>query len=203
MQTVGDVMTREVRTVRTDEVIGPIRDLMLDGELHGVPVLDHDGGLVGIVTASDLVEEWAPEQGVVTVMSDRVRTVTATTTVTAAAREMVQHHLHHLVVLESGDVAGVVSSFDLLRVLAHTVEQAPKKVTGRARAEVGDHLVIRGHQEGRPERRAIIVQVRGEDGTPPYVVRWLDDPHDEPHDVLFFPGSDADIEHPTADSGTA
>jgi hypothetical protein len=30
------------------------------------------------------------------------------------------------------------------------------------------------------------------------LVQWLDDPHDEPHEVLFFPGPDADIEHPSA-----
>ena len=46
---------------------------------------------------------------------------------------------------------------------------------------------------GRKERKATIVEARGEGGGPPYVVHWHDDPHDEPHDVLFFPGSDADI----------
>ena len=48
---------------------------------------------------------------------------------------------------------------------------------------------------GRVERRATIVEVRGEDGGPPYVVHWEDDPHDVPHDHLFFPGPDADVEH--------
>lgn len=63
------------------------------------------------------------------------------------------------------------------------------------RAEIGDRLVIRGHAVGRPERTATIVEVRGADGAPPYVVRWDDDPHDVPQDHLFFPGSDADVEH--------
>lgn len=63
------------------------------------------------------------------------------------------------------------------------------------KASVGDRLVIRGHTMGRPERRATILEVRGEDGGPPYVVRWDDDPEERPHDHLFFPGSDADVEH--------
>lgn len=62
------------------------------------------------------------------------------------------------------------------------------------KATVGDKLVIRGHAVGRPERRATIVEIRGEDGGPPYVVHWDDDPADEPQDHLFFPGPDADIE---------
>jgi hypothetical protein len=63
------------------------------------------------------------------------------------------------------------------------------------KAAVGDELVIRGHAIGQHERHATIVEVRGEDGDPPYVVHWHDDPHDVPQDHLFFPGPDADVEH--------
>lgn len=62
-------------------------------------------------------------------------------------------------------------------------------------ARVGDKLVIRGHAVGTHERTATIVEVRGDDGSPPYLVRWDDDPHDVPQDHLFFPGPDADVEH--------
>jgi hypothetical protein len=63
------------------------------------------------------------------------------------------------------------------------------------KASVGDKLAIRGHAVGTVERRATIVEVRGADGGPPYVIRWDDDPHDVPQEHLFFPGSDADVEH--------
>ena len=63
------------------------------------------------------------------------------------------------------------------------------------KAEVGDKLVIRGHAVGTHERSATILEVRGPDGGPPYLVRWDDDEHDEPEAHLFFPGSAADVEH--------
>lgn len=63
------------------------------------------------------------------------------------------------------------------------------------KAAAGDKLVIRGHSVGQRERHATIVEVRGADGAPPYVVRWDDDLHDEPQEHLFFPGSDAEVEH--------
>lgn len=63
------------------------------------------------------------------------------------------------------------------------------------KAEVGDRLVIRGHAIGTKERHATIVEVRGTDGGPPYVVHWDDDPGEVPSDHLFFPGPDADVEH--------
>jgi hypothetical protein len=61
-------------------------------------------------------------------------------------------------------------------------------------ATIGDHLVIHGHAVGSRSRRATIVEVRGPDGGPPYVVRWDDEAGDEPSGHLFFPGPDADLE---------
>lgn len=63
------------------------------------------------------------------------------------------------------------------------------------RAAVGDKLVIRGHAVGQPEKHATIVEVRGPDGEPPFVIHWDDDPPDPALDHLFFPGPDADVEH--------
>lgn len=36
-------------------------------------------------------------------------------------------------------------------------------------AEVGDRLIV----EGDPARTGLIIAVRHEDGSPPYVVKWL------------------------------
>ncbi len=53
-------------------------------------------------------------------------------------------------------------------------------------AKVGDMLVIRGHRTDEPDRTAEIVEVHGETGHPPYVVRWEDG-----HQSLIFPGPGA------------
>lgn len=58
-------------------------------------------------------------------------------------------------------------------------------------AAVGDRIVIKGHHVGEPDRDAKILEVRGEGGGPPYMVEWGDDGHVG----LFFPGSDAVVEH--------
>lgn len=65
-------------------------------------------------------------------------------------------------------------------------------------ASVGDRIVIRGHRVGEPERDCEVLEVHGQDGGPPYVVRWAD----SGHECLFFPGSDA-IVVPYADAGHA
>lgn len=59
------------------------------------------------------------------------------------------------------------------------------------RASVGDRLIIKSHHVGEPDRDAEILEVRGPDGLPPWVIRW----EDSDHEVLFTPGPDAVVEH--------
>ena len=192
MHTVQEVMSEDVHTATTTDVVGPLRDLMLQQSIHSVPIVDGRGTLVGIVTSSDLVEEWAPAMGVQTVMSRAVETVSRHCSVVDAARTMVERRIHHLVVTERGTIVGVVSSFDLLEHLAGRVEQADAASSLGFRARVGDILVVRGAHVGDRDRRAVIEEVQGTDGSPPYLVRWTDDRDERAH--LYFPGPDAHIE---------
>ncbi|WP_279510090.1 DUF1918 domain-containing protein [Actinomadura sp. 7K507] len=52
--------------------------------------------------------------------------------------------------------------------------------------------MVRGHQVGEADRKALITEVHGRDGAPPYVVEW-----DDGHTSTYYPSSDALIEeHP-------
>lgn len=59
-------------------------------------------------------------------------------------------------------------------------------------AAVGDRLHIHGRAVGTPDQSAEIIEIRGKDGAPPYLVR-----HPDGHEALIFPGPDASVEHPT------
>jgi sulfide:quinone oxidoreductase len=52
---VADVMTRDVVTVRQGSALAAVADLMVARKLSGVPVLDVDDRLVGIVTEADFL----------------------------------------------------------------------------------------------------------------------------------------------------
>ena len=56
-------------------------------------------------------------------------------------------------------------------------------------ASVGDRIHVNGTHVSDHERDGEILEVRGKDGTPPYVVRWSD----TGHEALVFPGPDATI----------
>jgi hypothetical protein len=58
------------------------------------------------------------------------------------------------------------------------------------RAVRGDQLLVRGRHVGDEDRSGEIIEVHGEDGGPPYLVRWNDG-----HESVFMPSSDTIVEH--------
>jgi hypothetical protein len=58
------------------------------------------------------------------------------------------------------------------------------------KAMVGDRLVVRATHVDGPVRDGEVVEVKGTNGEPPYLVRWSDG-----HEGLFFPGPDTAVEH--------
>jgi len=58
------------------------------------------------------------------------------------------------------------------------------------RAAIGDRLHFEGKRVGIHEHAAVVVEVRGEDGAPPYLIR-----HADGHETVVYPGADVWIEH--------
>ena len=57
------------------------------------------------------------------------------------------------------------------------------------RAAVGDRLHVHGKVVGTPEQTLEVIEVRGSDGGPPYLVR-----RDDGQEALIFPGPDTSVE---------
>jgi hypothetical protein len=63
-------------------------------------------------------------------------------------------------------------------------------------ADIGDRLVVKGHHIGETDREAVVLEVHGQGGAPPFRVRWSDG-----HESVFVPSSDTIVEHrPTSTS---
>ncbi|MEE1814731.1 DUF1918 domain-containing protein [Streptomyces sp. SP18ES09] len=58
-------------------------------------------------------------------------------------------------------------------------------------ASVGDKLLVHGRTVGHHDRTAEVLQVLGENGTPPYRVKFDDDGHE----ALMSPGPDTVVRH--------
>lgn len=64
-------------------------------------------------------------------------------------------------------------------------------------AKVGDKLLVHGRKVGDAEQHSTIIEVRGPDGGPPYLVR-----HADGSEGLVFPGPDC-VVVPDAQAGEA
>ncbi|GAB3547624.1 hypothetical protein J2S53_002440 [Actinopolyspora lacussalsi] len=60
------------------------------------------------------------------------------------------------------------------------------------KATTGERLHMHSRTVEQPDRVGVILEVRGEDGNPPYLVRF-----DDGHERLVYPGTDCEVEgHP-------
>jgi CBS domain-containing protein len=157
-----DVMTSPVVTVHPDARVEEIARLLLERRISGVPVVDADGRLVGIVTEGDLMrrpelgterhrgwwlrlfgdereraEAYARAHGsrAEEVMTRNVITVAEEAPLSEIARILEEHHIKRVPVVRDGKVVGIVSRANLLHGLAARPAPTPP--------------------EGRPDDRAI------------------------------------------------
>jgi CBS domain-containing protein len=127
--TMSDLMARDPILIGADASLTDAAKLMDLHHVHGLPVVDPDGSLVGVLSQTDLNRArsteylWAnwPGLAVRHLMTSPAITVHKSTPLIIAARRMEEHQVHRLVVVEDGDERspiGVLSMTDLIHALA-------------------------------------------------------------------------------------
>ncbi|MGE3139360.1 MAG: DUF1918 domain-containing protein [Thermoleophilia bacterium] len=199
---VRDVMTTELVTCTSDVPLAEVAELILRHQIHSLVVLappagDPDGEATdwSVLTGVDLVASlWSGELGHAGSIAALPRVVVdGEASVADAARVMSENATTHVVVVDDrGDPIGIISTLDLARVLISGGEGQPQPETAHqpARVHAGDRLVIAAHHQGGRPRDAEVLEVRGEDGGPPFLVRWQDTGRVSIH----YPGSDATVQ---------
>jgi len=126
---VGDLMALEPIVVRADATLTEAATLMDRHHIHGLPVVDASGSLVGVLSQTDLARArgteylWAnwPGLAVRHLMTSPAITVHRSTPIALAARKMERHRIHRLVVVDDLDETipiGLLSMTDLIHAIA-------------------------------------------------------------------------------------
>lgn len=126
---VDDLMVGPVMTTTPSQTAGHVREIMAKHKVSCIPVVGPDQEAVGIVTATDLLRPHQPGTPVSQIMSSQVYTVPRYADVSLAARVMRNQHIHHVVVTHEKRVVGILSSFDLLKLVEEhrfVMKDAPK-----------------------------------------------------------------------------
>lgn len=114
---VGDIMTRDVKTVPPDATFAEAARILHDNRISSV-IVKGDDGPTGIVTERDVVNLVAEGLNAAqTRVGDRMTrdlaTVEPRTDIAEAARMMAERGIRHLPVVDAGALAGIVSIRDL------------------------------------------------------------------------------------------
>ncbi|HEX5443555.1 MAG TPA: CBS domain-containing protein [Pirellulales bacterium] len=150
---VSDVMTRDVVTVPASQAMPVAAAMLVDSRISGAPVVNERGRCVGVISAADFARRavWAAAEArpkgadegcplssdetdgdrrrpatdlVASYMSPAVHSMNVGRPIMEAARQMCQHHVHRLVVLDDdGRPAGVLTSLDLVAALIAAIEE--------------------------------------------------------------------------------
>ena len=141
--TAADVMTRDVKTVKPDTPLGEVAALLVEHDISGVPVVDDEGHIVGIISEADLVNEKKRKAAIPKIglfglwtipmetlekayhegcslmakdlMTRKVITATEDTPLSELAEIMVTKHINRIPIVRDGKLVGIVARSDLVR----------------------------------------------------------------------------------------
>lgn len=179
---VEEIMTKDVIAVSPKTPVHEAAELMVDHAISGLPVVDDDGKVVGIVSEGDLILREKPRERtpwwraffgdaerlaleyrkahgttVEEVMTRSLITVSPDLPIESAALVLDQHRIRRVPVLADGRLVGIVSRGDLIKVLS----RAPAPAGG---PPSDDRLVremrARLAQEPWISNRGIVVQAK-------------------------------------------
>jgi CBS domain-containing protein len=114
---IKDLMTESVIVTEAHKSIDHVRGMMERNKIGAIPVVDHDGQAVGIVSTTDLIPELNGNSPLSTIMTEKVYTIPEYDDVSTAARLMRNHKIHRVLVTHEQKVVGVLSAFDLLKLV--------------------------------------------------------------------------------------
>jgi CBS domain-containing protein len=116
--TVGDIMTPDVETVSPETLTENAARILFSQSISGMPVVDEDGKLVGVVTEFDIIAKEGRTVG--EIMSTDVVTVAEDTEAETVAQILTSRRVRRVPVVRDGEVIGIVSRSDLVRLFALT-----------------------------------------------------------------------------------
>jgi len=114
---IADLMAKRVIVARPHHTVAHVRQLFERNRIHSVPVVGPDNEAIGIISSADLAHRLKDGTPISRIMTKEVTTVPAYNDVSAAARAMRRRKIHHLVVTHEKQVVGMISSFDLLKLV--------------------------------------------------------------------------------------
>lgn len=124
MLTVREIMHAEVVSVPPNALIEQALELMLEYQVSGLPVIDEQGTLVGVISEYDALElifdtgeDYWPVEPVAGLMTTKVESVDVNLGLSDLAHVFMNRSVRRLPVIDQGRVVGIVSRRDVIKAI--------------------------------------------------------------------------------------
>jgi len=114
---VSELMAATVMKTTPSQTVGHVRRVMREKKVSSMPVVGPDDEPLGIITASDMLEDLSDDKPISQVISHKVFTVPEYADISQAARLMRNQRIHHLIVTRDKKIVGILSTFDILKLV--------------------------------------------------------------------------------------
>ena len=114
-----DIMTRKVCTIRPEASAQEAAQLLDQMRISGLPVVDEDGKIIGIITEADIISK-VDREGlrVADIMSHEVIFVSEETSVSEIAMLLTERKIKRVPIVNDGKLVGIVSRADIVHAVA-------------------------------------------------------------------------------------
>lgn len=126
--TVREIMNEEVVTLPGTATAQEAAQLMRDNGIGSIIVVEDSSKPIGIITERDMNNRVVAENKLPTevqvkeIMSSPVHTIPPKVLLTDAMHEMSTKHIKRLVVMEKGEMKGILSQSDILEIAPYMIE---------------------------------------------------------------------------------
>src|SRR3989339_2020759 len=114
-----DIMSKTLLTICLEASLKDAIELLVANGISGLPVIDDENKLVGIITEKDIINFAFSgnlnNTRVSEAMSREVTSFSADTDIHAIALAISQHNIRRVPIVESGKVVGIISRRDIIR----------------------------------------------------------------------------------------
>jgi CBS domain-containing protein len=111
-----DIMTSDVITIHPQASVRDAARHLSDYHISGMPVVDGDNQVIGIVTEADIISR--PGATVEKIMTRRVICVQESALVDEVAQILTSNRVKRVLVMAGGQLLGVISRADVVRMMA-------------------------------------------------------------------------------------
>lgn len=114
-----DIMTRKVCTIRPEASVQEVAQLLSQKHISGVPVVDANGKMIGILTEADIIGKVNREgMRVADIMSSNITVVDEETVVSEIAMLLTERKIKRVPVMSGDKLVGIVSRADIIHAVA-------------------------------------------------------------------------------------